>query len=1192
MPSDVPNDYPAKIRRLRAETGLTQNALAKLVGVSFASINRWENGQARPNRIAWRQIERLAAVGVEQFRQHENELHVRLGEPADGQPEHVPIDFTGNAVAVAVVAEAHRLGFGHLFNPVFATETSRIDPLPHQRIAVYRHMLSQPRLRFLLADDAGAGKTIMAGLYIREMLARRLVRRILVVPPAGLVGNWRREMIGLFGLPFVIRDGSDAKDGNPFLEPDSDRLIVSVDTLAGDRMFRCLQDPSVTPYDLVVFDEAHKLAASQDSDGQIRKTERYKLAEALAGLPVAERWSLRWSARHLLLLTATPHMGRDFPYFCLWRLLDPIGFSTFEAFSGIPVDARRRWFIRRTKEEMVRFDGTPIYPRRISDTHSYDLSQGEVSEQALYDETTTYLRTWYNRARILNRSAARLAMSVFQRRLASSTWALLRSFERRLEKLDSLIDDLRSGRISEAELEERQRQLRLVHDVFDDKTADEEAPGAGGEENQAGEDDALSGFAAASLGELQAERGEVERLLALARRVYDLGEESKFEKLREVLRDPRYRHEKVLIFTEHRDTLEFLVRKLEQLGDAGQIAAIHGGLPWEDREEQVEFFRRPVDEDGALYLVATDAAGEGINLQFCWLMVNYDVPWNPARLEQRMGRIHRYGQKKDQVVILNLVAGKTREGRVLQVLLEKLERIRNELGTDKVFDVVGRIFEGRSLKDYMTRLLEGEDEDTVAAEVDAAVTEGRVGEESRRENAIYGSSESLKAETARLRPDLEREAFQRLLPGYVRRFLEQAAPLCDIGLDGDPAGVFALRPLRPGATDVLWPVMEAYPAEARDRITVNRPAPGDSAIYFHPGEPLFDGFTRLVTSRYGADAMRGAVFVDSASKEPYVFHILRVDVVRAADPALPGLAQEERVTARLVGILEDSDGRLKECPVETLQLLRPAVGLPASARRLAVAVSDNLERVRDHAREFIAGAEADRRSVELRASLPERRSFLERGFAMEETDLADRRADLAKRARNGDPAAGIELDRIKAAQRSLDRRREVALGELEREPALIEPGDIRFLVHAVVAPSEDQADREQYDAKVEQRAMDVARAFEEAAGATVTDVHTPELAIAAGLTSWPGFDLLAVYPNGERRGIEVKGRARSGSVELKANEWSSACNLRGGYWLHVVYDCVTAAPRLLRVQDPFGKLIAKARTLLVDEQQVLEVAQR
>src|SRR5262245_58696975 len=398
------------------------------------------------------------------------------------------LNFTADPEIVRVVAEGERLAFGHLVNPAFAVETALIDPLPHQRIAVYSHLLPQARLRFLLADDAGAGKTIMTGLYIREMLARRLIRRVLIVPPAGLIGNWESEMNTLFGLPFQVVSGAAAKKANPFLAANGsqgDLLIVSVDTLAGEKLFARLQESEVEPYDLVVFDESHKLAADRDQDFTWRKTDRYRLAEALAGVSAGdERWELSWSCRHLLLLTATPHMGKDFPYYCLWRLLQPEALSSFEAFKDYPAEARARHFLRRSKEEMVNFQGERIYPPRITDTLSYDLTTGPVSEQILYDETTSYIRTYYGRARILNRSAARLAMSVFQRRLASSTYAVLRSFERRLENLNGLIEDIESGKLTSEKLEERQRRLGdETHDLLDEETADEEDYSDGREEH-------------------------------------------------------------------------------------------------------------------------------------------------------------------------------------------------------------------------------------------------------------------------------------------------------------------------------------------------------------------------------------------------------------------------------------------------------------------------------------------------------------------------------------------------------------------------------------------------------------------------------------------------------------------------------------------------------------------------------------
>ncbi len=690
------------------------------------------------------------------------------------EPENMPpIDFSADPQVVCTVVEGERLTYGHLCNPAFAAEISRIDPLPHQRLAVYDHLLKQTRLRFLLADDAGAGKTIMTGLYIREMLTRRLISRVLIVPPAGLVGNWEHELRTLFNLPFRIVSGSDARVDNPFTGPNSDLVIVSVDTLAAERMFSRLQESDVMPYDLGVFDEAHKLVANREADLRVRRTGRYRLAEALAGIGGEDEddRQLSWSCHHLLLLTATPHMGKDFPYYCLWKLLEPEALTTIDAFNAYPPDARCRHFIRRTKEELVYLDGRPIYPTRISDTLSYDLTSGAVSEQALYDATTRYISTSYNRARLLNRSAARLAMSVFQRRLASSTYALLRSFERRAAKLARMIEDMRAGRLSQAQLITAQQKLETLKDALDEKTADEEESLDDQEENERSEEQLLEGVLATTLAELQAEQEQVALLLELARQVYDAGEESKFEKLRDILRDPEYQHEKLIIFTEHRDTLDFLVRRLEGMGFTDQVAQIHGGMDYRQREEQVAAFRRPVAEGGAHYLLATDAAGEGINLQVCWLMVNYDLPWNPARLEQRMGRIHRYGQQHDPVIILNLVAGKTREGRVMQTLLTKLESIRKELSADKVFDVIGRLFEGVSLREYMEQVAASADNREALRRIEGRLTPQQVSAQLARERSLYGEGGAVRSELPRLKADMELETYRKLLPGYVRHFV-------------------------------------------------------------------------------------------------------------------------------------------------------------------------------------------------------------------------------------------------------------------------------------------------------------------------------------------------------------------------------------------------------------------------------------
>ncbi len=1203
MKSVLPTDYTDRIKNLRHQFNLTQMRLAELMGVSFASVNRWENGQSKPSTLAWQQITRAELLGIEALEKSfvaESIKHVR--EPQSGyhfQP--AVLDFSTSAEIVRLVTEGERLAYGHQFNPAFAAETSRIDPLPHQRIAVYDHMLQQPRLRFLLADDAGAGKTIMAGLYIREMLARRLIRRVLIVPPAGLVSNWEREMHSLFNLPFRAVSGAEARNGNPFDEADSDLLIVSVDTLSGPKMMARLREPLVQPYDLVIFDEAHKLAADREPDFRIRKTERYKLAEGLTGITDdPERWGLPWSARHLLLLTATPHMGKDYPYYCLWRLLEPEVLATFDAFNAFPPEARKQHFIRRTKEEMVRFDGSAIYPKRISDTLSYDLTQGAISEQRLYDETTTYIETYYNRARILNRSAARLAMSIFQRRLASSTYALMRSFERRLEKLDALIDAIRSGQLTPESLLAEQKRLDTISDPLDDKTADEESAQDGEEENDAAERDLLAGVVASSLAELQFEQAQVKKLFDLAQQVYEQGQESKFVKLSQVLRDPQFKDEKVIIFTEHRDTLDFLVRRLEGIGFAGQVAQIHGGMGTKpnpttgrsERDEQVELFRKPVEDGGARYLLATDAAGEGINLQFCWLMINYDIPWNPARLEQRMGRIHRYKQAHDPVVILNLVAGETREGRVIKTLLDKLERIRKELHSDKVFDVVGRLFREVSIKTYMDRLLAKENDSNLADELDGKLTKEQVRALEDREKSLYGPGGDVKRQLPRLQKSLEQEVYRRLMPGYVRRFVESAAPYMDFALEDDPNdGVFTLRPLAPGALDALWAVMESYPQEQRGRMMFDKFQSG-SAAFLHPGEPLFDRLRALVCERFSDQSQRGGVFIDPSADEPYLFHLARVELVRQADVSLPALSRSESLEIRLVGLRQSADGTLTETPVQSLLLLHGGDGQAARALDVLARARDLQTSAETFLTDVYARGKTDERRAVLLATLPQRLDFLGRGYTYQENELLSMRARYREKADQGDPRARGELTKIKERQRLLQEQREQALATLQREPELIAPGEITFLAHALVLPSSDPQDIQQRDATIEAVAVQVAVAYEEAAGAKVLDVSTPEKARKAGLGDWPGFDLLSRYSNGEEKAIEVKGRAIGGNINISENEWGRAFNVRDKYWLYVIYDCATAHPQLNRVRDPWGKLIAKTKGYVLGEQDILTQAER
>jgi len=1180
---------------LRKEHGFTQAALAGLLGVSFATVNRWENGQTTPSALALAKIHALAeSLCAERENDNQNEAL---------QPKNVPLDFTARPDAVKAIVEAERLAFAHTVNPSFATETSRIDPLPHQRIAVYDVMLKQPRLRFLLADDAGAGKTIMAGLVIREMLARQSIRRALIVPPAGLVGNWRRELRELFQLESVIAGGPDMAKGNPFAGSGSDLAIVSIDTLRGGRARTLLAAAETRPYDLVIFDEAHKLSCDQGSDLRITKSERYKLAEMLAGASTGQNaWTLPWKAEHLLLLTATPHMGKDYPFFALWRLLDPQCFSTWQAFEAIPPEIRSRHFLRRTKEEMVHLDGTPLYPMRVSDTLGYSLTTGPDSEQTLYDATTDYLLYIYNQAQILNRSAARLALSVFQRRLSSSTYALRRSFERRVEKLSDLIAKVEEGEITETQL--ATWHIRQ-HDLFDEETADEESyDGSGLEENEKAENEILGNVVAVSLAKLRAERGQVRGLVALAKRVLAKGVESKFERLREIIESEHFSGEKILIFTEHRDTLEYLTNRLSALGFAGRLAHIHGGMDYRERQEAIEHFRKPAAEHGAQYMICTDAAAEGVNLQFCWIMINYDIPWNPARLEQRMGRIHRYGQKHDPVFLLNMVATSTREGRVLKTLLDKLERIRKQLHSDKVFDSIGRVFSDVSIKTYMERALTAAENNTLedlTEELDGKITAEQLQAALDKERRIFGQGGDVASKLPALRTDLDNEDYRRLLPGFVQGFAELAAPLLHVGFHGvksDHWGHSEARfTLEAGSSPyaaMLWDAFDTATGMAMDGkgsatplrgsagrlpdLAFARPT-GDDVLWMHPGEPIFDAFCHALKTACAGEALYGGIFIDAGAQRPYLLHVARY-----------AIGHGEQTLWHLTAVRQDR-AEMALCPLEYFLCIRlrgghdATRGLSDDAQRLTLAAADERERVRAFLLEESRG-QALRETDALRAELPQRKHYLKKGYEYQEIELTARRAALRRKEREGGQSSGKterELKAVIARIRSLPAERDAALKRLAAEPEGIMPGSVEFIAHALVLPEEDMpADDPWRIDHIDALAMTVVRSFESAFG-DVRPVHTPELARAQGLQDYPGFDVLSFrratgYSSGdkpERRCIEVKGTRGDETVVMSENEWDRAMNLRSEYWLYVVTDCASPAPRLIRIQDPAWKLLMK-----------------
>ena len=1080
--------------------------------------------------------------------------------------------FGADSILVRLVAECRRLEHAYLFNPAFATETSLIDPLPHQLLAVYgipptkdhpqgQHgLIDYPRLRFLLADDAGAGKTIMAGLYVREMLLRRLIHRVLVVPPAGLVGNWERELRNLFRLRFRIVDSGEAARENPFLDPRNDLAIVSLDTLRQDRLRGHLSE--APPYDLVIFDEAHKLSARRTPDLTPDKSKRYELAEDIAA-----------QGRNLLLLTATPHMGKDDPYYFLWRLLEPELLASFDAFNRLSHAQKQEHLLRRMKEQMITFDGAPLYTKRDSVTISYPLTPGEVGEQSLYDRTTHYCETHYDRAKRRNRSAAGLAMSVLQRRLASSTWALLKSLERREQKLTDDIRLMQGGLLSVGDMEARQLALPVV-DVRDMKTGDEEESWDGEEEAEHQDQEIAGATDARTIEELRKEASEVRGLVELARAVYARQQESKFERLREALQE--HPDTKVLIFTEHRDTLQFLVGRLEGLGLAGKIATIHGAMDYQQREAQVEFFRRPATEGGAQYLVATDAAGEGINLQFCWLLVNYDIPWNPARIEQRMGRVHRYKQRHD-VLLLNLVSEGTREGRVLKVLLDKLERIRKELGTDKVFDVIGQQFGGISLAELIFKaVVEGEvtaAERTIETTLTAEKVQAQLNEQARRVEVS-----EVRALLEALKQQRETASLRRMLPAYVRRFFEQAAPLVGVQIAGDIQSIFQTA----ACPESVHRALDTYPPSLQDRLTFSRelamPAEtlSPEAIYLHPGEAVFESVVTLFLGQYGDEGERGGIFLDDVAAEPYLFYLAKVPVIR--EPSVNPAASDSHVQSdetqvlaeTMLGVRRFADNRCEITPAHLLLDLTPVDSHDDVEKPTALlAIADDVAPVETFVYETQGTPALERLRQEAEARLPERRKQVQAAYGLRQAELLDQRRRLKEAVAKAEPAARTKLGRCEEELDAIDHRRAAAEAALISEIDRLALGPVTIYARAIILPMPADPTGRRRDDRIETIGVREARAYEEALGAIVEDVSDPRLAM--------GFDLRSTRPDGSVRYIEVKGRARIGEVELTENEWSQANNHRDRYWLYVVFNCDTTTPTLQRIPDPAGKGIGKPK---------------
>jgi len=590
--------------------------------------------------------------------------------------------FNGDGNLLRLGLQAHSLGIAFEFDPYFGLSMSRVDPLPHQLEAIYEYMLKLPRVRFLLADDAGAGKTIMAGLLLRELKLRGLVERTLVVCPANLAFQWQRELKEKFDEQFILMRGFDLRvqyGVNQWLQ--NSQVITSLDLAKREDILPSLRQAK---WDLVVVDEAHRMSAAAED----KKSMRYRLGELL-----------RDTTDHCVLLTATPHKGDPLNFTLFLRLLDEDAFADVRSIHEAMERRRAPFYLRRLKEAMVYFpeqqpDGTwkakKIFTKRIPHTVNFTIDGAEFD---LYREVTNFVKSQSRRAAAREDDprarAVGFLMTLYQRRLASSTFAVQRSLENRARRLDTA---LKRGKQLLEEIVE-------VPDPEDLEEMDEP-------EREQWEERLALMSVARNPQELREEIDDLLRLSKMAEDVEAAGVEAKLSKLKKVLQDEGFfdhPEQRLLIFTEFKDTLDYLVKRLRDWGF--RVGFIHGGMKAGSREDLgSRLWAEQQFKDGHIQiLVATEAAGEGINLQVCHILFNYDIPWNPNRLEQRMGRIHRYGQVHD-CLIFNFVATNTVEGRVLEKLLERLQEIRDALDEDAVFNVVGEILPAahidRILRDY------------------------------------------------------------------------------------------------------------------------------------------------------------------------------------------------------------------------------------------------------------------------------------------------------------------------------------------------------------------------------------------------------------------------------------------------------------------------------------------------------------
>ena len=1088
----------------------------------------------------------------------------------------LPWSFDGDGELFRLASEGQRIRLAHLFDPVLAVHTSIVDPLPHQITAVYDSMLSRQPLRFLLADDPGAGKTIMAGLLIKELIARGDLERCLVVCPGSLAEQWQDELYRRFQLPFEIMTNErldTARTGNWFVE--TPLVVARLDKLARDEDTQALLSAEHSEWDLIICDEAHKMSATFFG-GEARFTRRYRLGQLLST-----------RSRHFLLLTATPHNGKEPDFQLFMALLDGDRFEgRFR--DGVHTADVSDLMRRMVKEKLFKFDGTPLFPERRAYAVPYELSDGEAR---LYDEVTAYVREEFNRAESLQNDGrvrtVGFALTILQRRLASSPEAIYQSLRRRKERLESRLH----------ELEMSQRDSQAVSSL------DEDAPMMSGddlEDLEDAPDDEVAAAenlvldratAAGTVSELRAEIDSLRRLERLAQAVRSSREDRKWQELSDLLTKlftnqadnspgefTPSPHQKLVIFTEHRDTLNYLHNRVTTLmGRADSVVVIHGGVGREARRQAQESFLHDPD---VKILLANDAASEGINLQRAHLMVNYDLPWNPNRIEQRFGRIHRIGQT-EVCHLWNLIAQGTREGDVYLRLLEKLDEARRALG-GQVFDVLGKVqFEGRPLRDLLIDAVRYGEHPEVQSRLTRVVSDafdkGQV-QDLLEESALAQDSMDT-SQVRRIREEMERAEVRRLQPHYIESyFLEAFSRAGGRVSEREPrryhiSHVPASIRQRGRLLGLGEPVLSRY-----ERVTFEKhliaPQGQPSAAFLCPGHPLLDAVIDLTLERYGQLLRQGAVLVDDTDPgdQPHVLLFLEHSI---RDGSRTSAGENRTVSKRVlyVGlgakgqtISQDYAPYLDYRPLGIDEpdaagiLARPECGwvngeIEANALEFAVAhtVPNHVREVRSRKLDLLSKTEAavkDRLTKEI--------AFWDR-----------RAAELQLQERSGKPNARLNSDEARRRAGLLQERLRRRMDEIRRERqlsplppiviggVLVVPAGLLRKMTGLTMSSINVQDRQ----LVATRARAAVMAVERRLGYEPVDRETDKL----------GYDIESRVPGtGKLRFIEVKGRAQGAStVTVTKNEVLTSLNKPEDYILAIVEFQDGGAEQVHYIRRPF-----------------------